>query len=122
MSIEDHVRDALRAVMDPELGRSLVDLGMVRHIGVRDGVVNLVIALTTMSCPLRGSIAEDARSAVMRLPGVREVDVRRQRSCATLGASRTTERHRSNSWVRPSWPRCRPVLGLRSFGNRRQTV
>ena len=75
MNIEEQVREALSGVMDPELGRSLVDLGMVRQITVRDGAVSLVIALTTMSCPLRGSIKEDARSAVLHVPGVREVDV-----------------------------------------------
>ena len=75
MVTEEQVRDALRGVKDPEIGRSLVDLGMVRTIRVADGNVAVQIALTTMACPLKGTIADDARSAVLALPGVHAVDV-----------------------------------------------
>jgi Mrp family chromosome partitioning ATPase len=75
MSIEDRVREALRSVVDPELGRNLVELGMVRDIRARDGQVAVTIALTTMSCPLRGNIAEDVKNATARVPGVSAVDV-----------------------------------------------
>ncbi|MHB1005211.1 MAG: Mrp/NBP35 family ATP-binding protein [Chloroflexota bacterium] len=75
MVTEDQVRDALRGVKDPEIGRGLVELGMVREIKVADGTVAVQIALTTMACPLKGSIADDARRAVLAVPGVRAVDV-----------------------------------------------
>ncbi len=75
MSTEDRVREALRGVVDPELGRNLVELGMVREVRAEDGKVAVTIALTTLSCPLRGSIAEDVRNAVQRLPGVSAIDV-----------------------------------------------
>ena len=61
--------------MDPELKRSLVELGMVRDIAVEDVRVRFTLALTTLACPLKGSISENARQAVLSLDGVKEVDV-----------------------------------------------
>ena len=73
---EDDVRAALRAVVDPELGDNVVDLGMVRTIDVGpDGGVAVAVALTVAACPLRGQIEGDVRSRLTRLPGVTSVDV-----------------------------------------------
>ncbi|MHB1132567.1 MAG: Mrp/NBP35 family ATP-binding protein [Chloroflexota bacterium] len=71
----EQIREALRGVMDPELGRNLVELGMVRDVAAQDGQVILTLALTTLACPLRGSISEDARQATLAVEGVREVRV-----------------------------------------------
>ena len=65
--------EALRKVMDPELNRSIVDLGMVHDLTFEDGVVSFSLALTTMACPLRGRIQEDARQQLLELDGVCEV-------------------------------------------------
>jgi len=68
--VED-ARDALRAVVDPELGADIVDLGMVRHLEVRpDGVVEVAVALTIAGCPLRDQIERDVRGRLGGLPGV----------------------------------------------------
>jgi Mrp family chromosome partitioning ATPase len=67
------VWEALNQVMDPELNRSIVDLGMVHDLTLEDGVVSFTLALTTMACPLRGRIQEDARQRLLQLEGVREV-------------------------------------------------
>ena len=76
MADERVVRQALAKVMDPELGRSIIDLDMVRDIFVEDGRVSFTLALTTPACPLKDRIAADARQAVMSLQGIRSVDVR----------------------------------------------
>ena len=56
----DHVRTLLRAVMDPELGDNIVDLGMAGDIGVgADGVVTIAMKLTIRGCPLRVQIRND---------------------------------------------------------------
>jgi Mrp family chromosome partitioning ATPase len=73
---EDRVREALNAVLDPELGRSLVELGMVRDIQISDGRVSLAIALTTLACPLKDQIMAQAREAVQAVDGVRDVAIR----------------------------------------------
>ena len=53
----DHILGILRGVIDPELGSSIVELGMVKQVDVRsDGVVEVEIALTTSGCPLKDQI------------------------------------------------------------------
>jgi Mrp family chromosome partitioning ATPase len=75
MTTVEQVRGALKGVMDPELKRNIVELGMVRDVAVEDGHVNLTLALTTLACPLKDKITGDARQAVLALEGVEQVDV-----------------------------------------------
>jgi ATP-binding protein involved in chromosome partitioning len=73
---EGDVRAALRAVIDPELGDNVVDLGMVPSVLVDPtGTVRVEIALTVAGCPLRSQIESDVVSRVTSLPGVRSVTV-----------------------------------------------
>jgi ATP-binding protein involved in chromosome partitioning len=73
---ENDVVSVLRGVVDPELGADIVDLGMVRGVGVDDdGNVQVAVALTIAGCPLRTQIREDVESKVAGLPGVRNVRV-----------------------------------------------
>ncbi|MFH1085220.1 MAG: P-loop NTPase, partial [Chloroflexota bacterium] len=71
----DAIRAALRDVMDPELNRSIVDLNMVHDIRLQGGVVRFTLALTTMACPLRGRMQDDARRRLLALEGVRDVQI-----------------------------------------------
>jgi ATP-binding protein involved in chromosome partitioning len=72
----DQVIDALRPVEDPELRRSIVDLGMVRGVDVRpDGVVGVLVALTVPGCPLRNEIERRVSEAVQPLDGVSGVSL-----------------------------------------------
>jgi ATP-binding protein involved in chromosome partitioning len=69
--------DALRGVIDPELGDNIVDLGMVRTASAtRGGKVEVEVALTVASCPLRGQIHDDVEARLIALPGVTVVEVR----------------------------------------------
>ena len=68
-----NVIEALRPVQDPELHRSIVDLGMVRDVAVDGGVVSLTVALTIAGCPLRNEIQQRVNTAVRALSGVREI-------------------------------------------------
>jgi ATP-binding protein involved in chromosome partitioning len=72
---EEQVRQALRHVIDPELHTDIVDLGMVGDIEIRGGVVDVSIALTIASCPMRGQIETDVERRVASLPGVEEVTI-----------------------------------------------
>ncbi len=71
------VENAMRGVIDPELGDDLVDLGMYQgaQIGT-DGTVTVSIALTTAGCPLRTQLQRDVEERVGSLPGVTGVRVR----------------------------------------------
>ena len=67
----EQIIDVLRPVEDPELHRSIVDLGMVRSVDVTgDGAVTVQIALTVPGCPLRNEIQNRVTTAVTALPGV----------------------------------------------------
>jgi ATP-binding protein involved in chromosome partitioning len=72
----EEVRECLRAVVDPELGDTIVDLGMVRDITLQDDDVIVDVALTIAACPLRTQIERDVVGHVRSLDWVRTVEVR----------------------------------------------
>jgi len=73
---KEQVNDALRAVIDPELRRSIVDLGMVRSIQIDDdGRVDVVVSLTTPGCPIRAHFEKAVAENVMALEGATGVGV-----------------------------------------------
>ncbi|HWF15263.1 MAG TPA: Mrp/NBP35 family ATP-binding protein [Acidimicrobiales bacterium] len=71
----DQVRERLRAVVDPELGDTIVDLGMVRGVAVDGGHVTVEVALTIAACPLRTQIEKDVVGHVQSLDWVQSVRV-----------------------------------------------
>ena len=77
MSItREQVVDALRPVEDPELHRSIVDIGMLRNVDVADnGHVSILVALTIAGCPLRNEITNRVMTAVRSLDGVADVSL-----------------------------------------------
>jgi ATP-binding protein involved in chromosome partitioning len=73
---QDQITEKLRAVIDPELRRSIVELGMVRSIEVKDGGrVEVVVSLTTPGCPIRSHFEQAVAKQVGELDGVTEVAV-----------------------------------------------
>jgi ATP-binding protein involved in chromosome partitioning len=72
---ENEIIEALRPVEDPELHRSIVDLGMVRAIGIELPAVSVQIALTVAGCPLRNEIERRVTEAVVALDGVDTVSL-----------------------------------------------
>jgi len=67
------VFEALRHVLDPELGINVVDLGLVYEVEVRDGSVHIEYTLTTMGCPIGPLIEQQMQAFVAGVPGVTEV-------------------------------------------------
>jgi len=72
---EEEVRNLLRAVIDPELGDNIVDLGMAGNITMADGVVTIGVKLTIRGCPLRAQIQKDIRSRLEVHPWVTKVKI-----------------------------------------------
>lgn len=70
-----HVLTALKAVRDPDLHRDIVSLGFVKNLRVEDGRVSFTIELTTPACPVKDQLREQARDAVLAVPGVTSVEV-----------------------------------------------
>jgi AdoMet-dependent heme synthase len=72
---ERAVMQALGTVLDPELGMSIVDLGLVYGVRIRNGAVGITMTLTAPGCPIHDVMPGWVRTAVMRVPGVETVDV-----------------------------------------------
>ncbi len=64
------IRDALRQVLDPELGLSVIDLGLVRQVSIADGEIHLKMVLTTPFCPYGPALLEMARSKTEQACGL----------------------------------------------------
>src|SRR5947209_9521662 len=76
MPTRDQVVDALRSVIDPELRRDIVELEMVRSIDIHEnGVVEVMVSLTTPGCPIRSHFQTGVAQAVRELEGVAGVNV-----------------------------------------------
>ncbi|HEY7960478.1 MAG TPA: Mrp/NBP35 family ATP-binding protein [Solirubrobacteraceae bacterium] len=76
MPDRNQILDALKAVIDPELRRSIVELEMVRAIELgANGVVDVTVSLTTAGCPIRGHFQSEVAKAVSALAGVTHVNV-----------------------------------------------
>ncbi|HEX6331576.1 MAG TPA: metal-sulfur cluster assembly factor [Actinomycetota bacterium] len=68
---EEQVRDALRHVVDPELGINIVDLGLVYEIDISpEGVVHVEYTLTTMGCPIGPLIEQQMQALLTGVEGV----------------------------------------------------
>ncbi len=76
MSIgRESIIDALRTVFDPELGTSVVDLGLIYGVQIEAGRVRITMTLTAQGCPLHDSLSEWVRRALREVPGVEDVEV-----------------------------------------------
>jgi ATP-binding protein involved in chromosome partitioning len=77
MPTREQVTEALKAVIDPELRRSIVELDMVRSIAIHDatGVIDVKVSLTTPGCPIRGHFQTAVAQSVGGLEGVTGVNV-----------------------------------------------
>ncbi|MGE3152842.1 MAG: metal-sulfur cluster assembly factor [Nitrospiraceae bacterium] len=74
--LQTQVLDALRQVVDPELGVNIVDLGLVYGTEVRDSQVHVRMTMTTPACPMEELLMEMVHSAILReLPEARSVEV-----------------------------------------------
>ncbi len=109
------IMNALRGVIDPELGDNVVDLGMVKRLErSADRAIHITIALTTAGCPLRAQLMRDAKARVGSLPDIEVVKIH---------FGEMTADERSNVMARARWkardnaletdipPTCR-ILGI----------
>ncbi len=76
MATEKDILDALKGCIEPELGRDIVSLNMVREVKICGDKVSFDYILTTPACPLKGRMEEEARAAVLKVPGIKTVTVR----------------------------------------------
>ncbi|MBO8177999.1 metal-sulfur cluster assembly factor [Aeribacillus pallidus] len=74
--LRDNIMGALEQVVDPELGIDIVNLGLVYDLEMDDdGKLTVTMTLTSMGCPLAGTIVDQVKAAVSDIPEVKDVDV-----------------------------------------------
>jgi len=88
---EEKVLDALRSVIDPDLGRDIVTLGFVQDLEIDRGTVRFRLVLTTPACPLKNRFKSEAEKLVLELDGVDKVEI-------TLDARTETSREPEESF------------------------
>ncbi len=76
MTIHEALKSKLSEVMDPELGVSIVDLGLVYNVEIdQHGTCVITMTLTTIGCPLFGQIEHEIKTKVMELQEVKDVTI-----------------------------------------------
>jgi len=74
--VKDSIMGALELVVDPELGMDIVNLGLVYDVKMdEEGLTTIDMTLTSMGCPLAGTIVENVKQALADIPEVKGVDV-----------------------------------------------
>jgi metal-sulfur cluster biosynthetic enzyme len=74
--LDARVKDALRGVIDPELGQNVLDLGLIYDLAVEGrGLVQITMTTTTRGCPATSYLQDGVREGVANVPGVESVDV-----------------------------------------------
>lgn len=74
--LKDNIMGALELVVDPELGVDIVNLGLVYDVKMdENGKVTIDMTLTSMGCPMAGTIVENVKSAMADIPEVKETEV-----------------------------------------------
>ncbi len=72
----EEILEALKVVKDPEIPVNVVDLGLIYNVHVNpDGVVDIEMTLTAIGCPVQDMIKADAELAVLKVPGVKGVNI-----------------------------------------------
>jgi ATP-binding protein involved in chromosome partitioning len=82
------VMAALSKVLDPELHKDLVTLNMIHDLEIKGNAVGFSIVLTTPACPLKSSIENAARQAVLTIPGVELVTIKMDANVTSDGRLR----------------------------------
>ena len=72
---EELVLEKLSHVMDPELHRDLVSLGMIKNVKIDENNVSLTVELTTPACPLKDQIRNDVMSALQTIEGIGDIKI-----------------------------------------------
>src|SRR6266513_1498619 len=75
MPTKEDVLAALSTCQEPELHKDIVSLGMIQNIAIDGGTGRFDYVLTTPACPLKGAMETEAKDAVKKIPGVKDVQI-----------------------------------------------
>ncbi|CAK7257981.1 MULTISPECIES: metal-sulfur cluster assembly factor [unclassified Shinella] len=76
-ALTEAIRNALRMIIDPEIGRNIVDLGLIYEIAVEEGgIARIAMTTTTRGCPASDYLKDAVSNCVWYVPGVEYAEVR----------------------------------------------
>jgi metal-sulfur cluster biosynthetic enzyme len=76
MKTSEELKEWIRPIEDPDIGMSLVDLGLIYEVAMNeDGIVNCKMTLTTPACPAAGYLVDQVKKRLEELPEVRHANV-----------------------------------------------
>lgn len=75
MVTEDAVFDAVKEIIDPEVGINIVDMGLIYGVDIEEETVNITMTLTSPGCPAGGQLVNGTQHVAQQLEGVEEVNV-----------------------------------------------
>ncbi len=75
MVTEDSVYEAIKEIIDPEIGINIVDMGLIYEVDIEDTTVDITMTLTSPGCPAGGQIVNGTQHVTQQLEGVEEVNV-----------------------------------------------
>lgn len=73
--IRERIKDALRVVVDPEIGFNIVDLGLIYDVTIERGIARVLMSTTTRGCPAAGYLKDGAQEAASNVSGIDAVEV-----------------------------------------------
>ncbi len=75
MVSEKDVMDSLKAVLDPEIGINIVDLGLIYGIEIKGSEVKVKMTFTMQGCPMSQYLVESAKNAVSKIEGLKKIEI-----------------------------------------------
>ena len=75
MVTEDAVFEAVKEIIDPEVGINIVDMGLIYGVDIEDETVNITMTLTSPGCPAGGQLINGTQHVTQQLEGVGEVNI-----------------------------------------------
>ncbi len=73
--IRERIKEALRVVVDPEIGFNIVDLGLIYDVTIERGIARVLMSTTTRGCPAAGYLKDGAQEAASNVSGIDAVEV-----------------------------------------------
>ncbi len=75
MVTEETVLETIKQIIDPEVGISIVDMGLIYGVDIHDKTVDVTMTLTSPGCPAGGQIVNGIQHVTQQLDGVDEVNI-----------------------------------------------
>ncbi|MGA6990308.1 MAG: iron-sulfur cluster assembly protein, partial [Nitrososphaeraceae archaeon] len=74
MTNVDEVMSSLKKIMDPELHKDIVSMGMIKDLVIKDKKVSFTLELTTPACPFNSEIEQEVRNSMLSI-GISDLDL-----------------------------------------------